>query len=254
MTELYSWNVNGIRACLKNGFREWFNSVQPDILCLQEVKADQDTFNDLFNQLSGYYSYCNCPQKGYAGTAVFSKIEPEKVMMGMNKTKGDPEGRIISLFFKNFILVNVYFPNAQRELKRLDYKLDFNKKILTYFNKLTKINPHLIVCGDFNVAHQEIDLKNWKSNRRNAGFTDEERDSFSRFIEKGYVDSFRYFNQEPDHYTWWSYRFKARERNIGWRIDYFLISPKIVSKLKSAHILSEVYGSDHCPVMIEVDL
>ncbi|MGC9366610.1 MAG: exodeoxyribonuclease III [bacterium] len=254
MIKLYSWNVNGIRACIKNGFREWFNSAQPDILCIQEVKADQDTFNDLFEHLSGYYFFCNCPQKGYAGTAVFSKIKPEKVLVGMNKAERDPEGRIITLFFRNFVLVNVYFPNAQRELKRLDYKLDFNKKILTYFNKLNKNNPYLIVCGDFNVAHQEIDLKNWKSNRRNAGFTDEERNSFSRFIEKGYVDTFRYFSQETDQYTWWSYRFKARERNIGWRIDYFLISPKLVSKLKSANILSEVYGSDHCPVMIEVEL
>lgn len=248
--KLISWNVNGIRACVGKGFLEFFKEVDADIFCIQESKMQA---GQLELDLPGYYQYWNyAEKKGYSGTAIFTKKEPLSVVNGMGIPEHDKEGRVITLEFENFYMVTVYTPNSQNELARLDYRMAWEDAFLAYLKGLEKTKP-VIVCGDMNVAHKEIDLKNPKTNRRNAGFTDEERDKFSALLESGFVDTFRYFYPEQEGvYSWWSYRFKAREKNAGWRIDYFLVSECLKDKLQDAKILTEVMGSDHCPV--EVDL
>lgn len=248
--KLISWNVNGIRACVGKGFLEFFKEVDADIFCIQESKMQA---GQLELDLPGYHQYWNyAEKKGYSGTAIFTKKKPLAVVNGMGIPEHDKEGRVITLEFENFYMVTVYTPNSQNELARLDYRMAWEDAFLEYLKGLEKTKP-VIVCGDMNVAHKEIDLKNPKTNRRNAGFTDEERDKFSALLESGFVDTFRYFYPEQEGiYSWWSYRFKAREKNAGWRIDYFLVSECLKDKLQDAKILTEVMGSDHCPV--EVDL
>jgi exodeoxyribonuclease-3 len=248
--KLISWNINGIRACVGKGFLEFFKEADADIFCIQESKMQA---GQLELDLPGYYQYWNyAEKKGYSGTAVFTKKEPLSVVNGMGIPEHDKEGRVITLEFENFYMVTVYTPNSQNELARLDYRMAWEDAFLAYLKGLEKIKP-VIVCGDMNVAHKEIDLKNPKTNRRNAGFTDEERQKFSMLLESGFVDTFRYFYPEQEGiYSWWSYRFKAREKNAGWRIDYFLVSECLKDKLQDAKILTDVMGSDHCPV--EVDL
>ena len=249
--KLISWNVNGIRACVGKNFMEFFNEVNADIFCLQETKLQA---NQIDLQLEGYYQYWNyAEKKGYSGTAVFSKIEPLNVYYGINIEEHDKEGRVITLEFEDFYLVTVYTPNSQNELKRLDYRMKWEDDFRTYLNNLDDIKP-VIVCGDLNVAHKEIDLKNPKTNRKNAGFTDEERNKFTTLLESGFIDTFRYFYpNEENIYSWWSYRFKAREKNAGWRIDYFCASQKLKDRLVSAKIHTEVLGSDHCPVELIIE-
>ena len=244
-----SWNVNGIRAALNKGFMEFVNRELPDVLCLQETKAQPEQIDI---DLDGYEQYWNSAEKkGYAGTAVFTQIAPIKITYGMGHPEHDNEGRVITLEYPNFFLVNVYTPNAQRGLTRLDYRMQWDKDFLSHLKSLEGTKP-VVFCGDLNVAHKEIDLTNPKSNRRNAGFTDEEREGFSSILESGFVDTFREFSQEPGQYTWWSYRFNARSKNIGWRIDYFCCSTSLLSCVETSCIMSDVAGSDHCPVGFEI--
>ena len=245
-----SWNVNGIRACRGKGFEEAFKLLDADIFCLQETKCQKDQFSI---ELPGYFQYWNyAKRKGYSGTAVFSKTEPLSVRMGMGIEEHDQEGRLITLEFEDFFFVTVYTPNSQDGLKRLDYRMKWEEDFLAYLLKLQEKKP-VICCGDMNVAHKEIDLKNPKTNHKNAGFTDEERAAFTRLLEAGFTDTFRYFYPDlTGAYSWWSYRFKAREKNAGWRIDYFITSPSLKERLEDAKIHTEIFGSDHCPV--ELDL
>ncbi len=248
--KLISWNVNGIRACVGKNFMEDFNKLDADFFCLQETKMQE---GQLELELPGYHQYWNYAQKkGYSGTAIFAKEEPLSVSYGIGIQEHDTEGRVITLEYDNFYLVTVYTPNSQNELKRLDYRMEWENAFREYLNAL-KSRKGVIVCGDMNVAHQEIDLKNPKTNRRNAGFTDEERQKMTELLETGFVDSFRYFypNQE-NIYSWWSYRFKAREKNAGWRIDYFLVSENLASEMKDAKIHTDILGSDHCPVELDI--
>ena len=244
--KLISWNVNGIRACVGKNFMEFFNEVDADIFCLQETKLQE---NQIDLQLDGYYQYWNyAKKKGYSGTAIFTKKEPLNVIYGMGIEEHDQEGRLITLEFEDFYMVTVYTPNSQSELKRLNYRMKWEDDFKKYLKELDKKKP-VIVCGDLNVAHKEIDLKNPKTNRKNAGFTDEERNKFTELLNAGFIDTFRYFYPtEENIYSWWSYRFKAREKNAGWRIDYFCVSEKMKDRLESAKIHTEVLGSDHCPV------
>lgn len=244
--KLISWNVNGIRACVNKNFMEFFNEVDADIFCLQETKLQE---NQIDLKLDAYYQYWNyAKKKGYSGTAIFSKKEPLSVTYGINIEEHDQEGRVITLEFEDFYMITVYTPNSQSELKRLDYRMKWEDDFRAYLKKLDDIKP-VIVCGDLNVAHKEIDLKNPKTNRKNAGFTDEERNKFTELLNKGFIDTFRYFYPDEENiYSWWSYRFKAREKNAGWRIDYFCASEKLKDRLVSAKIHTEVLGSDHCPV------
>lgn len=241
-----SWNVNGIRACVTKGFLDYFKEVDADIFCLQETKLQEGQI-DL--NLEGYYDYWNYAQKkGYSGTAIFTKKKPISVAYGMNIEEHDNEGRVITLEFEDFYFITVYTPNSQNELKRLNYRMKWEDDFREYLKKLDTIKP-VIVCGDLNVAHQEIDLKNPKTNRKNAGFTDEEREKLSILLNDGFIDTYRYFNPEKENiYSWWSYRFNARKNNSGWRIDYFLVSEKLKDRLVSADIHTEILGSDHCPV------
>ena len=244
--KLISWNVNGIRACVGKNFMEFFNEVDADIFCLQETKLQE---NQIDLQLEGYYQYWNyAKKKGYSGTAIFTKKEPLNVIYGMGIEEHDQEGRLITLEFEDFYMVTVYTPNSQSELKRLNYRMKWEDDFKKYLKELDKKKP-VIVCGDLNVAHKEIDLKNPKTNRKNAGFTDEERNKFTELLNAGFIDTFRYFYPtEENIYSWWSYRFKAREKNAGWRIDYFCVSEKMKDRLESAKIHTEVVGSDHCHV------
>lgn len=248
--KLISWNVNGIRACVKSGFLDFFNQVDADIFCLQETKVQEEQIP--FN-LEGYYQYWNFAQKkGYSGTAIFSKIEPIKVVYGIGKEEHDQEGRVITLELADFFVVTVYTPNSQRGLARLEYRMKWEEEFLSYLESLDTIKP-VIFCGDLNVAHQEIDLKNPSSNRKNAGFSPEERNKFGEIINKGFVDTFRFFYPDKtEAYTWWSYMFNARANNAGWRIDYFCVSERLKDHLKNALIYNEVTGSDHCPVGLEI--
>ncbi|HEY8362443.1 MAG TPA: exodeoxyribonuclease III [Tissierellaceae bacterium] len=248
--KLISWNVNGLRACLNKGFLDYFHKVDADIFCIQETKLQE---GQIKLDLEGYYQYWNyAEKKGYSGTAVFTKIKPLSVSYGIGIEEHDKEGRVITLEFDDFYLVNVYTPNSQRELARLDYRMKWEDDFREYLKNLEKNKP-VIVCGDLNVAHKEIDIKNPEANRRNAGFTDEEREKMTILLESGFVDTFRYFYPDKkDAYTWWSYMRKAREKNIGWRIDYFLVSKSLVNRLKSAAIHSDVMGSDHCPVELVI--
>ncbi|MCK4729926.1 MAG: exodeoxyribonuclease III [Candidatus Aenigmarchaeota archaeon] len=249
--KIISFNVNGIRAAIRKGFLEWLKKENPDILLMQEVKAQPQEIKEYLLNLN-YYTYFNCPKKGYAGVATFTKLKPDKIIKGIGIEKFDSEGRVLTTEFKNFILLNLYFPHSRRDLKRLDFKLDFNKEILKYIEKLKETGKGIILGGDLNVAHKETDLANPKENKNNAGFTPRERFFIDEIIETGSIDTFREFNKESGNYTWWTYRFKARERNIGWRIDYFFITSDLKSKLKDAFVLSKVMGSDHCPVGIKL--
>lgn len=250
--KLISWNVNGLRACVKKGFLDYFNEVDADIFCIQESKLQEGQI-DL--DLPGYYQYWNyAVKKGYSGTAVFTKKKPLSVTYGMGIEEHDNEGRIITAEFEEFYLVTVYTPNSQNELARLDYRCKWEDDFLAYLKNLEKTKP-VVVCGDMNVAHNEIDLKNPKTNRKNAGFTDEEREKFSNLLNAGFIDTFRYFHPDLEQvYSWWSYRFKAREKNAGWRIDYFCVSSSLEKYLSSADIHTEVLGSDHCPVELQLKL
>ena len=248
--KIISWNVNGIRSVIKKGFLDFINKEKPDIICLQEIKAHKEQV-DLLLENYKYHFWNSAEKKGYSGTSVFSKIKP--ISFANDIPNNPKEGRVITLEFDKFYLVNVYTPNSQRGLTRLDYRLKWDKDFLFYLKKLEEKKP-IIFCGDLNVAHKEIDLKNPKSNRKNAGFTEEERSSFDKIIQSGFIDTFREFNKEPGNYTWWSLRFNARKRNIGWRIDYFCISQSLRKYLKEAFILSKVVGSDHCPIGIIIDL
>ena len=245
-----SWNVNGLRACVTKGFLDFFKEVDADIFCLQETKLQEGQI-DL--ELEGYHQYWNYAQKkGYSGTAIFTKIEPISSTYGIGIEEHDNEGRVIPLEFEDFYFVTVYTPNSQSELKRLEYRMKWEDDFREYLLKLDSKKP-VKMCGDLNVAHKEIDLKNPKTNRKNAGFTDEERGKFTDFLASGFIDTYRFFNPDKtDIYSWWSYRFKAREKNAGWRIDYFCASKKIEDRLISADIHTEILGSDHCPVELVI--
>ena len=246
-----SWNVNGIRACCDKGFREAFKQLDADFFCLQETKMQE---GQLDLQFEGYQSYWNyAEKKGYSGTAIFTRHQPLSVSYGIGVEEHDHEGRVVTLEMENFYLVTVYVPNSQDELRRLDYRMTWEDAFLAYIKQLEAKKP-VVFCGDLNVAHQEIDLKNPKTNRRNAGFTDEERAKFSHLLSTGFTDTFRYFYpDQKDIYSWWSYRFKAREKNAGWRIDYFVTSSSLDAKLVDAKIHTDVLGSDHCPVELLLD-
>ena len=250
--KIISWNVNGIRAVLKKGFLDFINDFNPDIICIQETKAHPEQVNlDLDNHKYKYWN--SATKKGYSGTAIFSKIKPISVQNDMNIEKHDDEGRVICMELKNYFLVTVYTPNSKRDLSRLDYRAnEWDRDFLIYLKELEKIKP-IIFCGDLNVAHKEIDLKNPKTNKRNAGFTNEERLGFDNYVNSGFLDTFRMFNKEPNHYTWWSYMFNSRAKNVGWRIDYFCISEILKKKITKSIILPEIMGSDHAPILIEID-
>ncbi|CAG37145.1 exodeoxyribonuclease III [Desulfotalea psychrophila] len=246
-----SWNVNGIRAVEKKGFIDIVQELNPDVIGLQETKAQPEQLSESLKNIPGYTSYWYSAQrKGYSGVAFYSKHEPLQVIYGIGAEEFDCEGRVITLEFADHYLATIYFPNSADQLKRLDYKLRFNRALLAFFQKLEK-EKAVILCGDFNVAHKEIDLKNPKSNVKNAGFTPEERAWMDEFLEAGYTDTFRLFNQDPENYSWWSYRFSARSKNIGWRIDYFCVSENGQKRIVNAEILPEVMGSDHCPVLLD---
>ncbi|MBC1498935.1 exodeoxyribonuclease III [Listeria welshimeri] len=250
--KLISWNVNGLRAAVKKGFLEYFEEVDADIFCLQETKLQEGQIELDLKAYKDYWNYA--VKKGYSGTAIFTKVEPLSVQYGLGIPEHDTEGRVITLEFEAFFMVTVYTPNSQAELKRLDYRMTFEDAILEYIKNLDKTKP-VVLCGDLNVAHEEIDLKNPKTNRKNAGFSDEERAKFSAFLDAGFIDSFRYFYPDlTDAYSWWSYRMNARARNTGWRIDYFVVSKRLKDKLVNAKIHAEVLGSDHCPVELELNL
>ena len=247
-----SWNVNGLRACVDKGFADTFRRLDADFFCLQETKLQEGQLDLSFDGYDAYWNYAE--KKGYSGTAIFSRHKPLSVSYGIGVAEHDNEGRVITLEMPGFYLVTVYTPNSQDGLKRLDYRMKWEDAFLAYIKALDAVKP-VVVCGDLNVAHKEIDLKNPKSNRRNAGFTDEEREKFSAFLGAGFIDSFRYFYPDAEGiYSWWSYRFKAREKNAGWRIDYFVVSESLKDRLAGASIHTDVYGSDHCPVEVDIDL
>ena len=248
--KLISWNVNGLRAVVKKGFVDIFNEQDADIFCLQETKLQEGQI-DL--DLPGYHQYWNyAVKKGYSGTAVFSKAEALSIKYGIGIEEHDQEGRVITCEYEDFYLVNCYTPNSQAELKRLDYRMQWEEDFKAYLHQLEETKP-VILCGDLNVAHREIDLKNDKSNRKNPGFSDQEREKMTQLLASGFVDTFRYFYPDLEGaYSWWSYRFNARKNNAGWRIDYFCVSETLVPKLSDASILSDILGSDHCPVMLEL--
>ncbi|BFK81532.1 exodeoxyribonuclease III [Clostridium baratii] len=250
MKKLISWNVNGLRACVKKGFLDYFNEVNADIFCIQETKLQEGQI-DL--DLKNYHMYWNyAEKKGYSGTALFTKEEPISVKYGLGIEEHDNEGRVITAEFDDYYVVTVYTPNSQDKLARIDYRMTWEDVFRDYLKELEKNKP-VIVCGDLNVAHKEIDLKNPKTNRKNAGFSDEEREKFSILLDSGFIDTFRYFYPELEGaYSWWSYRFNARKNNAGWRIDYFLVSNSLKDKLINAKIHSEILGSDHCPVELEI--
>lgn len=250
--KLISWNVNGIRACAGKGFMDVFNNADADFFCIQESKMQA---GQLELNMPGYHQYWNyAVKKGYSGTAIFAKEEPLNVAYGIGMEEHDQEGRVITLEYDKFYMVTVYTPNSQNELARLSYRMKWEDDFADYIMGLDEKKP-VIICGDLNVAHKEIDLKNPKTNRHNAGFTDEEREKFSKLLDRGFIDTFRYFYPDKaDIYSWWSYRFKAREKNAGWRIDYFLVSKRLEDKLKDALIHTEIFGSDHCPVELDIDL
>lgn len=247
-----SWNVNGLRACVQKGFMEYFYEMDADFFCIQESKLQE---NQIELDLPGYYQYWNYAiKKGYSGTAVFTKREPLRVHYGIGLEEHDQEGRVITLEYDQFYLITVYTPNSKQELERLEYRMKWEDDFLAYMKTLEKNKP-VIFCGDLNVAHKEIDLKNPKTNHHNAGFTDEERQKFDQLLQNGFIDTFRYFYPDlTEAYSWWSYRFKAREKNAGWRIDYFMVSDSLKGQLKKAAIHSQVMGSDHCPVELTIDL
>ena len=247
-----SWNVNGLRACVQKGFLDYFKEVDADIFCIQESKLQA---GQIELDLPGYYQYWNyAEKKGYSGTAIFTKVEPLSVSYGLGIEEHDKEGRVITLEFEKFFMITVYTPNSQSELARIAYRMSWEDAFRAYLKKLEETKP-VVVCGDLNVAHNEIDLKNPKTNRGNAGFSDEERGKFGELLNAGFIDTFRYFYKDKEGvYSWWSYRFKTREKNAGWRIDYFLVSEVLKDCLKDAQIHTEIMGSDHCPVMLEMEI
>ena len=249
---LISWNVNGIRAALKKGFMDFFDDVDADIFCLQETKLSA---GQLDLELEGYHQYWNyAEKKGYSGTAVFTKEEPIHVSYGIDMEEHDKEGRVITCEYEDFFLVTCYTPNSQRGLARLDYRMEWEEDFRKYLNMLDQVKP-VVLCGDLNVAHKEIDLKNPAANRKNAGFSDEERSQFQNLLDAGYTDTFRHlYPDAADRYSWWSYITKARERNAGWRIDYFVVSDRLADSIVEADIRDDIFGSDHCPVYLELDL
>ena len=252
--KLISWNVNGLRAAIKKGFKEFFEQEDADIFCIQETKMQQDQIDEeIENIFKKYNSYWNSAvKKGYSGTAVFTKQKPINVTYGIGKEEHDQEGRVITLEFEKFYLVNCYTPNSKRELERLEYRMTWEDEMRNYLLSLNKTKP-VILCGDLNVAHEEIDLKNPKTNRRNAGFTDEERNKMTQLLNSGFTDTFRYLYPTKENcYTWWSYMFNARSNNAGWRIDYFIVSKTIENKIQEAIIYSQTLGSDHCPVGVSL--
>lgn len=250
--KLVSWNVAGFRACLKKGFEEFFYMVDADIICLQEVKAEKEQIDF---EPKDYFCYINpAEKKGYSGTLIYTLHKPLDVSYGLGIDEHDHEGRVITLEFEEFYLVNQYVPNVKRDLSRLDYRMEWEEDLKEYLKKLEEKKP-VVVCGDFNVAHQEIDIKNAKANIGNAGFTYEEREKFTELLESGFVDTYRYFNpQKKDSFSWWSYIGNCRARNIGWRIDYFLVSKSIIDKVSNPIIYNDVFGSDHCPIGIDLKL
>lgn len=250
--KLISWNVNGLRACMGKGFLDFVAAENPDILCLQETKMQQGQADV---PVDGYHEYwCSAEKKGYSGTALFTKTEPLTVSYNLGIDEHDHEGRVITAEYPEFYLVTVYVPNSQDGLKRLDYRMQWEDAFRAYVKKLDETKP-VVICGDMNVAHQEIDLKNPKTNRKNAGFTDEERAKMSELLGAGFVDTWRHFYPDAEGvYSWWSYRFKAREKNAGWRIDYFIVSRRIADRIRAAEIHNEIFGSDHCPVELQIDL
>lgn len=248
--KIISWNVAGYRSVVKKGFEESINTLKPDIICLQEVKCEESEIPFI---PENYKMYLNpAEKKGYAGVAVFTKIEPLTVMFGMGIDEHDHEGRLITLEYSDFYLINAYVPNSKKELVRLDYRMTWEDDFLKYIKDLEKIKP-VILCGDLNVAHTEMDIKNAKSNLRSAGFTIEERDKFTNLLASGFIDTFRYFHPDEIKYSWWSYLFHARENNAGWRLDYFVVSKILIDKIKDSYIYNEIMGSDHCPVGIEIE-
>ena len=252
MIKLISWNVNGLRACCDKGFRDIFTQLDADFFCLQETKMQEGQLDLSFEGYTSYWNYAE--KKGYSGTAIFTKHQPLQVTYGLGIDEHDHEGRVITLEMEKFFLVTVYTPNSQDGLKRLDYRMTWDDDFRAYLQKLDQSKP-VLICGDLNVAHKEIDLKNPKTNRMNAGFTDQEREKFQLLLDAGFIDTFRYFYPEQTNiYSWWSYRFKAREKNAGWRIDYFLASASLADKLKEAKIHTEILGSDHCPVEVTVEI
>ena len=251
MMKLISWNVNGIRACCDKGFRDAFKQLDADFFCLQETKMQEGQIDLAFDGYTSYWNYAE--KKGYSGTAIFTKHQPLNVSYGLGIDEHDHEGRVITLEMENFYLVTVYTPNSQDGLKRLDYRMTWEDDFRKFLKSLDAKKP-VLVCGDLNVAHKEIDLKNPKTNRMNAGFTDQEREKFQTLLDAGFIDTFRYFYPEQENiYSWWSYRFKAREKNAGWRIDYFLASERLADKLSGAKIHTEIFGSDHCPVEVTIN-
>ena len=248
--KLISWNVNGIRACLTKGFEEVFKKMDADIFCLQETKCQPDQINLEFQRYTSYWN--SAEKKGYSGTAIFTKQKPINVTYGIGIEEHDKEGRVITLEFEKFYMVDIYTPNSKRELERLEYRQIWEDEIRKYLLKLNETKP-VIMCGDLNVAHKEIDLKNPKTNRHNAGFTDEERNKMTELLDSGFTDTFRYLYPEKENaYSWWSYMGHAREKNVGWRIDYFIVSKSIEKQIKEAKIYPEIMGSDHCPVGLEI--
>ena len=254
--KLISWNVNGLRAVVNKGFKEFFKEIDADIFCIQETKMQEAQLDEnILEIFEGYNAYWNSAEKkGYSGTAIFTKQKPLNVTYGIGKEEHDKEGRVITLEFEKFYMVNIYTPNSKRELERLDYRQLWEDEIRAYLLKL-KENKSVVMCGDLNVAHTEIDLKNPKTNRKNAGFTDEERAKMTELLNSGFVDTYRYKYPEVEgKYSWWSYMFHAREKNAGWRIDYFIVSENLKDKIEDAKILDDIYGSDHCPVELDLNI
>lgn len=252
--KIISWNVNGLRAAMQKGFKEFFQEADSDIFCIQETKMQENQIDiEISNLFKNYYTYWNSAvKKGYSGTAIFTKKKPIKVTYGLGIEEHDQEGRVITAEYENFYLVNCYTPNSKRELERLEYRMIWEDEMRKYLSKLNKTKP-VIYCGDFNVAHEEIDLKNPKTNHKSAGFTDEERNKMTKLLESGFTDSFRYlYPNKENAYTWWSYMFHAREKNVGWRIDYFIVSKSIEEKIEESIIYNEILGSDHCPIGLKL--
>ncbi|WP_290772361.1 exodeoxyribonuclease III [Anaerofustis sp.] len=250
--KLVTWNVNGLRACVNKGFMDFFNEVDADVFSVQETKLQEGQIEMDIPKYEEYWDYAQ--KKGYSGTACFTKVKPLSVKLGLDDEKFSTEGRVVTLEFEDFYLVNVYTPNSQNELKRLDYRMEWEDYFADYLCELDKKKP-VIMCGDLNVAHKEIDLKNPKTNKKNAGFTIEEREKMTALLDRGFIDSYRFMYPDTTGvYTWWSYRFNARKNNAGWRIDYFIVSDRIKDKIKDVVIFSDVMGSDHCPVMLDIDL
>ena len=251
---IYSWNVNGLRAITKKGFLEWIGEENPDILCIQETKLQEEQLDDSIKNIEGYTSYFSfAEKKGYSGVATYTKTLPLSVKHGIGIERFDNEGRILITEFENFILLNIYFPNGQMNEERLAYKMEFYDAILDYCNAQVNEGKAILICGDYNTAHTPMDIKNAKANEKTSGFLPMERAWLDKFISNGYTDTFRHVNPETVEYSWWSYRFKARERNTGWRIDYHFVSNNLLPKVKAAKILTAIQGSDHCPILVDIE-